>query len=282
MNSEVLTVWGFDLPNSLLDADERDYLSGLPEHLPPIEWLWSEMDRIWHAQGLDNRISLGEQELQRYYRHPVWIANGVFTAMDPASVGHRKAIAQYVQASGHVEVADYGGGFGELARAIAATSEAVRVSVIEPHVTPVARGLSAGNPRINFVPFLEAEQYDLIIAQDILEHLAAPTATVDLFARSVKPGGQVIIANCFFPVIQCHLPATFHLRHTFRFIVHSLGLRYAGSVAGAEHAKIFIRDGDQVINVDRLRIFERLSHAIGPVINRTYEMAEKLKRVMGR
>ena len=282
MPADTITVWGFRLPGTLLDAAERDYIIRLPEHLPSIEWLWSEMDRVWHAQGLNNRLPLNDRELQCYYSHPVWIANGIFTAVDPTSVDHRTAIARHVRASGHKEVADYGGGFGELARAVAATSENTRVSIIEPHVSRVAEALSADNQQIRFVPCLEADKYDSIIAQDILEHLANPLAAVSLFAKCVKPGGELIIANCFFPVIQCHLPATFHLRHTFRFIVDSIGLRYAGSISGAEHAKIFVRDRNKDINIARLRTLERLSQTIGPTINHTYRMMEKLKKALGR
>ncbi|MFC5300303.1 class I SAM-dependent methyltransferase [Azospira restricta] len=279
VSTDTIAVWGFRLPAHLLGASDRKYLASLPLELPSIEWLWSEMDRIWVAYGLNNKVP-DQPLLQQYYSHPVWIANGVFTAQDPISASHRIAIAHYVGRLGTKEVADYGGGFGELARTISTHTEAARVAVIEPYVTAVAKALSAGNERISFLPSLDDERYDLIIAQDILEHVADPLGTTNALSRALKPGGFAIIANCFFPVIQCHLPATFHLRHTFRFVVPCLGLKYVGRVPGAEHAQIFVRSGAP--DLAKLRNMERASQTLGPVLNALGDGWDALRRKLNR
>ncbi len=31
----------------------------------------------------------------------------------------------------------------------------------------------------------------------------------------IKLNSQLIIYNCFYPLIKCHLPATFHFRYSF-------------------------------------------------------------------
>lgn len=279
MSTELTTVWGFHLPDALLEADEQAYLSALPENLPEIDWIWSEMDRVWFALGLDNKAP-EKQLLQQYYQHPVWIANGIFTARDPVSVAHRRAIANYICASGKEDIADYGGGFGELARTIAATARHPRISVFDPYASPLAIRLSAGNKQIRFVKRLEKESYDFVIAQDILEHLTAPLNAAQLIAESLRQGGIAIIANCFFPIIQCHLPSTFYLRHTFKYIARHLGLHYVGNISGAEHASIFVRQG--TMDLSRLRKTDRISQSFGPVINRLCENFDAMKRKLGQ
>ena len=110
-------IWGCSVPSTSLSQDEIDYLSGLPPKLPTVEWAWGEMDRVWHQLELDNSRPLTGQQIGKFYSHPVWLMNGVFTAIDPDSVSHRDAIARYLGKIEAKSIADYGGGFGELARA---------------------------------------------------------------------------------------------------------------------------------------------------------------------
>ena len=90
----------------------------LPKALPSLEWVWGEMDRVWHELGLRNDRPLAGQSIAEFYGHPVWLMNGIFTAVDPISASQRDAIAGYIDRVGARSVADYGDGFGELAQAI--------------------------------------------------------------------------------------------------------------------------------------------------------------------
>lgn len=260
-----LKVWGFTLPPAELGAEVREYLGGLPVERPTVEWVWAEMDRIWREFGLDSRRSLSEQPIAAFYSHPVWTMNGIFTATDPVSVGHRTAIAGHLAELCPDRVADYGGGFGELALAVADRRPGTRVDIVEPFPSPMGMARVAHLSQVRFVRDTGNGGYDAIIAQDVLEHVEDPIGLAAQLAASVRPGGWLIFANCFFPVIECHLPRTFFLRHTFRWVMSAMGLRYLGVVRGAEHALVFEREGD--LDVVSGRRGERWARLLGPWLN---------------
>lgn len=260
-----LKVWGFDLPVVELGADVRAYLGALPVARPTVEWVWAEMDRIWRDFGLDNRNFLSKQPIAAYYSHPVWTMNGIFTATDPVSVGHRTAIASHLVALHPARVADYGGGFGELALAIAVRRPETRVDIVEPFPSPMGVARVAHLPQVGFVRDTGEGGYDAMIAQDVLEHVEDPIGLAAQLAESVRPGGWLIFANCFFPVIECHLPRTFFLRHTFRWVMEAMGLRFLGVVRGAEHALVFERRGE--LDPTAARRAEGRARLIGPFLN---------------
>ena len=90
---------------------------------------------------------------------------------------------------------------------------------------------------VHFIPNI-TEQYDCLIATDVLEHVPNP---IEIFVRMihcVKPNGYLLIANNFYPVIKCHLPRTFHLRYTFDIIAKNMGLKNCGILQGS-HATIY-------------------------------------------
>jgi len=261
-----IAIFGYPFPREWLSQAEIVYLEQLPMALPSVEWVWEELDRVWRNLSLDNRLSLQGQAIGRYYSHPVWLMNGVFTALDPASVSHRRSIARYLC---HVEatlVGDFGGGFGELARAITVANPAATVCIVEPHPSRVMQEIIQTEHRIRLAPSLSDNRYDAIVAQDVLEHVEDPILLASEIAGAVRKGGRVIFANCFYPMIQCHLPSTFHLRHTFHWVMRALGLHYLGRVDGAAHAQVFERVGQ--LDFARARRAEAFSRLLGPVLNR--------------
>lgn len=264
-DDKAISIWGFSVPLEWLSETESDYLSSLPEALPAVEWVWAEMDRVWHHYGLNNRKPLSGQPIGDFYSHPVWLMNGIFTALDPISAAHRNAIGRYVHSAGVRVVADYGGGFGELARVITCTDNNVSVSIVEPYPCRVGLERLRNELSIKFVPYLLPNAYDAIVAQDVLEHAEDPLKLALDIASAVREGGLIIFANCFYPVIQCHLPGTFHLRHTFPFVMRALGLRYIGVVDGVAHAQVFIRTG--ALDPAKARKAESLSKIFGPALN---------------
>lgn len=259
-------VWGIGpLDPSLFSETEMEYLKNLPDITPKVEWIWREMDRVWTELELDNKRDIGGQAVAEFYSHPIWLVNGFFSRVDSASSSHRLAIANHLATNGFRKVADYGGGFGELAVRIATEVPSCSVSIIEPFPTHFGKVRLADFPTVSYTANLVGT-YDAVIAQDVLEHIEDPIELAFRLADSVKPGGEIIFANCFYPVILCHLPCTFHMRHTFPLIMRAMGLKHAGSVKDAQHIQVYRRRGK--LSLPRARLMERLSRLIGPWINR--------------
>ncbi|CAA9889563.1 conserved hypothetical protein [Candidatus Methylobacter favarea] len=275
-----ILIWGYSVPSTWLSQAETDYLKGLPQELPTVEWVWEEMDRVWHELNLDNRRPFASQNIGDYYGHPVWLMNGIFTALDPVSFSHRIAISNHLKLLGVKSIADYGGGFGELARAMCHAIPDAVVSIVEPYPSRVGLERLRNEPRIRFVSDLSASGYDAIIAQDVLEHLEDPLFLAYQIANAVTEEGRLIFANCFYPVIQCHLPSTYHFRHTFPWVMESLGLRYLGTVEGASHALVFKRVGR--LNLARARRAETVSRLFGQPFNQVHMSLSRIKSLVLR
>jgi 2-polyprenyl-6-hydroxyphenyl methylase/3-demethylubiquinone-9 3-methyltransferase len=255
-----MNLWGQDLPDELLTVAERDELARWDASMPPpVEDIWRRMDDAWGSANHD------AASIDAFYRHPIWLVNGVFTAADAISRGHRQAIAAWIAGHQCRRIADVGGGLGELARIVAQQSDSVEVDIVEPFAHPIARARCAQTRGVRYVDALVGD-YDAVIAQDVLEHVDDPVALALEVTGAIRPGGFAIFANCFFPVIRCHLPQTFHLRHTFRWVVAPLGITYVERIAGAEHALAFRRDKD-VPDLAAVRCREKVSQFLGPPAN---------------
>lgn len=270
-------IWDFSIPRNWLTQYEFEYLVKMPKNRPTLEWVWGEMNRVWYEHKLDNKYDINKQSISDYYAHPLWLMNGIFTSLDPVSISHRTAIAMYLKRSKLTSIADYGGGFGELAFAITEAIPESSLSIVEPYPSKVGIERLSSKPRIKIIPNLESE-YGVVIAQDVLEHIENPILLAFQMAHSVQMGGKLIFANCFYPVIECHLPATFHLRHTFPIVMWAMGLRYVGRIEAAEHAQVFKRTGQ--IDLHRAQYAERLSKIVGPLINKLFGVVRSLKRFL--
>lgn len=273
-----LSLWGVNIPADLLSESDKKYLQGLPTSLPTVDWVWAEMDRVWDYYNLDNIKALEEQEISEFYSHPVWLMNGVFTSLDPVSEQHRDLIAEFIQDKGFKVIADYAGGFGELALKIAKKSPDASIRIIEPYPSKFGLHRLKGVNNIEVISQLGKDEYDVIIAQDVLEHVEDPVGLAIKLTESVKEGGLVIFANCFYPVIKCHLPNTFHLRHTFRFVMAAYGLEYQGRLNGAEHVQVFRKVGKD--NANKARNAEKVSCFIGGFINSLRAVLSKVKKII--
>ena len=263
-------VWGKLIDINTLDDYSSVYLKGLPEEKPTVEWLWQEIDRIWIDKGLDNSKKLAGQDIEGFYSHPVWIANGIFTSIDKESVDHRKAIKDYLVSINAENIADYGGGSGVLAEVIA-TNSSINIDIVEPYPFKFFVNKYKDNTRIKYVYDFESSNYDVIIAQDVLEHVVNPIEMAFQLSKHVKLDGYVIFANCFYPVIECHLPSTFYLRHTFKLVMTAMGLNYVGRVKGASHALIFQRRNN--LNLRKAVVASNVARASQPLI----QIASKFK-----
>ena len=193
--------------------------------------------------------------------------NGIFTSLDTESFLHRDAIADYLRQIGVNYVADYAGGFGELAIAITRKNPSVDICIVEPYPSKVGLQRLNDFKQISFVSDLKDNEYDAIVAQDILEHVEDPIKLAYEISKAVKVGGKIVFANCFYPVIKCHLPATFHLRCTFKWIMQALGLRYIGRIKGVPQSQVFERVVNQPFDLDKAHRIEAISKWIGPYLN---------------
>ena len=265
MTDNMLKIWGHEIPLNLLSPYDTEYLEKYRNSsLPSIESLWAEMDRIWDQLGLNNLEPMEKQPVGDYYSHPVWLINGLFSAIDDVSYKHREAIAQFVHSICSKKIADYGGGFGQLAIQMAKSDPASTIEIIEPYPSKIGYHRISQNSNIQFCPKLN-KNYDILICQDVLEHVEDPiTLALDLIA-SVKIDGYLIFANCFYGSIKCHLPITFHLRHTFPWVMKAAGLDYIGVISGANHAQIYKKA--KPISSKNTRRREDISKYIGPVLN---------------
>lgn len=275
-NFEQLTLWGIEIPCQVLNEKEKTYLASLPSVLPPVEWVWAEMDRVWDSYGLNNRETLAKQAIAEFYSDPVWLMNGVFTSLDPASESHRNFIAQFTSDNDFKLIADYAGGFGELALKMAQKSPNSIIKLIEPY--PSRYGLFRLNNKENIEinSSLGISGYDIVIAQDVLEHVEDPVGLAITLTEAVHDGGWVVFANCFYPVMKCHLPSTFHLRHTFRFVMSVYGLEYRGCLPGAEHVMIFRKI--KKLSKGKARVVEFVSKSMGGFINMTLAFLSRVKK----
>lgn len=229
---------------------------------PSLEQLWSLMDQAWERCGCDNRNPESDR-LANFYSDPVWLLNGIFIEQHAVSMGHRQAITKAVAAIAPERVLDFGGGFGTLARLLATALPKAEVAICEPY--PPRHGIESCKPfaNIRFIPELTSQNVDVLVSTDVLEHVPDPLALLAAMVDAVRPGGHLFIANCFYPVIACHLPCTFHLRYSFDAFCQALGLEVLGPCEGS-HATIYRRA--QLLQPDwpRLRSMERRSQRLFP------------------
>lgn len=248
-----------------LSADELTEITRLLSQVgpyPSLEDLWGLMDQAWERCGCDNMHPVPHL-LEHFYNDPVWLLNGMFIEQHPVSMGHRQVITEAVAVLKPERVMDFGGGFGTLARLLATALPKAEVAICEPY--PPRHGIESCKPfaNIRFVPELKSKSADVLVSTDVLEHVPDPLALLAAMVDAVRPGGHLFIANCFYPVIACHLPCTFHLRYSFDAFCQALGLEVLGPCEGS-HATIYRRA--QVMQPDwpRLRAMEQRSQRLFP------------------
>lgn len=273
-----MNLWGEQIPDELLSPEQAAFLRPFAANpRVTLERMWHELDAVWLAMGLDQDVT--PQGLAAYYAHPVWMLNGIFTATDPASVAHRSAIARWLAGTGARRIADFGGGSGELARAIAAMLPDAHIDIVEPFPTLLARHRTSTLAGVRWAGEL-GSNYDAVIAQDVLEHVSDPVAMVMHMAGCVREGGCAVIANCFYPVIRCHLPQTFFLRHTFNYVVQPLGIVAQYRIPGADHVWVYRRsETDLGVAIGLARRREALARCFGMLLNGADDIARLVQRV---
>ncbi len=244
-----------------VNPQEQSWLTSIFQRFngyPSLEQLWSVMDEPWRDLRCDPAVM--DQRISAYYAHPVWLLNGLFIEQHAESLQHRRDFADWVAAQQPRRVADYGGGFGGLARMIGSACPNAQVDVIEPHPHPLAIARAAQTPNVRYRSDME-EGYDVLIATDVFEHVPDPLGLVSQTAAFLRPGGQYLIANCFYPVILCHLPQTFHFLRSWDAALSALGLKPGDSVC---YGRVYRRSATMAPaqGLRRARSIERRSRLI--------------------
>ena len=98
----------------------------------------------------------------------------------------------------------------------------------------------------------------------MLEHVLKPLDLLITMIAAVQVGGHLLIANCFEPVIACHLPSTFHLRYSFDDFCSRLGLKKLDSVH-LPYGAIYQRVDSTLLEKDVLRRLEIRSQRLYPL-----------------
>lgn len=240
-----------------------------------LEQMWYLMNLIWSDYDCNNK-NLEWDKISQFYSHPVWLLNGLFIEQHAISMGHRHSISDWIINHNFRNVVDYGGGFGTLARLIAEKGQEINVDVYEPHPSDFGLKRAKDFQNIKIVEQL-GSQYDCLVSTDVLEHVPDPLGNFIDMAKSVKLGGYLIIANCFLPVIECHLPQTFHLKYTFNLFARLIGLEAVGRISGS-HATIYKKVDITEVNQLKLRFIEKLSKAIFPLMEVSKKLLERIKK----
>jgi hypothetical protein len=227
---------------------------------PSLEQLWSLMDEAWSHHGCNNNVPTHET-LNAFYEDPVWLLNGMFIEQDELSMSHRRSIVSFVQSLAPQSVVDFGGGFGTLARLLSSALPESLISICEPYPTVCGVENCRQMPNISFVPSLQAFSCDVLVCTDVLEHVTQPIKLLAAMVDAVRLGGHLVIANCFYPVISCHLPSTFHLRYSFDSFCQVMGLDVIGLCPGS-HATIYRRNHSVPIDWSQLEAMERRSKSL--------------------
>lgn len=231
-----------------LTAEERNYLAEVFARFggyPNLEQVWQLMDEQWIAFGCDPVHY--DARVTAFYRHPVWMLNGLFIEQHAQSLENRRAFTAWVAAQRPGRLADFGGGFGGLARFIGEALPSTQVEVVDPHPHPAAIAVAASTPNVRFVPALSGD-YAMLIATDVFEHVLDPIGLAADTAQHLCLGGHYLIANCFQPVILCHLPQLFHLDIAWEALMTNMGLEPGERV---QYGRVYRRAGELDVSAAR-------------------------------
>ncbi|MBK1620992.1 hypothetical protein CKO42_21715 [Lamprobacter modestohalophilus] len=222
--------------------------------------VWEQTRELLQLPELAGALALvPERSAQVATHYLTYLLNGLFIEQHAQSLDNRRGFTDWVAAQSPRRVADYGGGFGGLARMIGAACPSAEVEVIEPHPHPLAIERARRSPNVHYRPALDGE-YDILIATDVFEHVPDPLGLAAETAAALKPGGHYLIANCFQPVILCHLPQTFHFRHSWDRALRALGLEPTEAVV---YGRAFQRRGG--LNLEAARAIEHRSRRLWPL-----------------
>lgn len=238
----------------LISNNDRQWLSEVfqrYEGYPDLNQLWSLMNEPWNNLGCNPNFI--DTKIDAYYAHPVWLLNGLFIEQHYKSLENRSTFKDWVVGVNPSRLAEFGGGFGGLARLIGGALPALSIDIVEPHPHLIAIERANKTSNVRYKASLEGN-YDVIIATDVFEHVPDPLKILYETSQHLKIGGKYLIANCFLPVIHCHLPQTFHFRNSWDIALKAMGMIPAEKVA---YGRVYIRG--ESLNIEAARHIENIS-----------------------
>lgn len=244
-----------------------------------LEQMWYLMDLVWDDYKCNNK-NPDWGKVAKFYSHPVWLLNGLFIEQHDISMAHRHAISDWIVKKGFENLIDYGGGFGTLARLIAGKDNTIKMNIYEPHPSEFGLKRATEFENIRIIDKLEYG-YDCLVCTDVLEHVPDPLKNFSDMIKSVKIDGYLIVANCFYPVIKCHLPQNFHFRYSFNQFAKIMGLEVIGVLEGS-HATIYKKLEEVNLNWIKIQFYEKLSKIFFPVVEILKPILRPVKRMVLR
>jgi 2-polyprenyl-3-methyl-5-hydroxy-6-metoxy-1,4-benzoquinol methylase len=245
-------------------SEIKDLLSRPQENRSDLEQMWFLMDYVWDMNNCNN-TNLNAEAIQKFYSHSVWLLNGLFIEQHELSLKHRQAISDWIVSHDFKKIVDFGGGFGTLARMVAEKKNDITIYLYEPHSSRFGIKRTEDFHNIIIIENL-GDGYDCLVSTDVLEHVSNPLELLWMMIRSVKTEGYLVIANNFYPIIKCHLPATFHLRYTFAIFAYIMGMKKIGKIKGS-HATIYKKIRCKEANWKLISKLEIISNRIFPIFN---------------
>jgi hypothetical protein len=217
--------------------------------LPKQEDLFKLIDLAWDDCGCNERLT--DSKISSFYNHPVWLLNGIFSEQDRKSAENRKFFVERIKGLNCQRIADFGGGYGALARLLAVSSPNSQIDIVEPYPHDSAVALTDDYSNVRFIPQLIGE-YDLVIATDVFEHVADPLSLVEKTSAHLRSGGVYLMANCFFPEIKCHLPQSLHFRFSWDAAMLKMNLKPMKKVSeGLPYGSFYMKTGKVVATNSR-------------------------------
>ncbi len=251
-----------ELEKRLLNDFELTYIDSIIQEfkgMPNLIELWKLMDEVWDSTM--NVQESTEHNLSKFYNHPVWLLNGLFIDQDKDSLDFRNAFANKISSFNPARVADYGGGFGTLSRHLAMKSINTNIDIIEPYPHTIAIVRCRQFSNVQFKSSFDGI-YDIIVATDVFEHLSDPISSLNETTKYLKHNGRYFLANCFQPLIKCHLKEHLHFRYSWKSVMKSMGYKYCGSV---QYGEIY-----QKVNKENIKVaykIQWLSKLIYPILS---------------
>ena len=240
---------------------------------PGLRDLWMLMDQAWIESQCD--VDEPGHRLAVFYRHPVWLLNGLHSLYDQQCKLDRERLLQAISPYSPMRILDYGGGFGNLARSVASSLPNSIIHVLEPYPHPLAIELSKQHDNIDFVGSVESA-YDMVIASDVFEHLEDPIHAASDCAHVLANDGLLLVANCFSPVILCHLPRNFHMEYSWTSIMTAMGL-----VEVEANSRFSLHRKSSSLSLSSARREEAVSRALFPYIRAFTALLPRGKKKAG-
>ena len=173
-----------------------------------------------------------------------------------------------------------GGGYGIFLQMLTKESSKLKAILCEPYIDrKIESELSKKRIVLSREIPLRADVYVFI---DVLEHIVEPLSYLQRVIKSAKINSYFIFGNCFYPLIKCHLPSTFYLRHTFTLAARLMGLKYVDKVKGAPYMQIYKLTSKTSFNLRKVIFIAKVTSLLIPPYFFGIKVARKLKKTLRR